>query len=155
MTFCAGNRRFKIQQPLLAKARPNCKSPENQEAWPSDIWALGCILYELCALKVAGLKPRAFSMKPTAESWSQSAELEPRVSGALRGQEYPSPRAADNHRPGVGASKDVRQRDLETRNFTALMSQSAEVWGLRPEKVSSFFRKPTAHNSSRSLQCTW
>ena len=27
----------------------------NSEAWPSDIWAMGCILFELCALKVAVL----------------------------------------------------------------------------------------------------
>ena len=26
---------------------------EKPYTWPSDIWAMGCILYEMCALKVA------------------------------------------------------------------------------------------------------
>ena len=51
---------------------------EKPYAWPSDIWAMGCILYELCALKVLrhrGREPSSSESSCPWISWKPSTEF--------------------------------------------------------------------------------
>eukprot|EP00913_Durusdinium_trenchii_P034078 g31897.t1 len=59
--FFINNGALKMGDFGIAKARTQIGTPyylspevcdEEPYAWPSDIWAMGCILFELCALKV-------------------------------------------------------------------------------------------------------
>ena len=48
---------------------------EKPYAWPSDIWAMGCILYELCALKVLRHRGREPSSSCPWICWKPSTQF--------------------------------------------------------------------------------
>eukprot|EP00438_Fugacium_kawagutii_P018779 Skav201308 [mRNA] locus=scaffold1490:74722:77036:- [translate_table: standard] len=77
MDYCEGGDLSKVidsaKRTLIEIGTPYYLSPEvcqeKPYAWPSDIWAMGCILYELCALKVHLLEcPNWIKRRETRET---------------------------------------------------------------------------------------